>query len=203
MVSQPRKYLFFGGSGSGKSELAQRLAARCGEQVIYLATGAAEGPEMEWRIQQHQQSRPSSWITVEAQRALGEALAACDAPDGGSVLLEDVGSLVGSCLPWVAEHEGELSNPDTAMETAQHDLAQEIDSVFDWCAAHRRSLIVVSSEVGLGFLPPSPVSRLYKDVIGKANQALAERVDGVYLVVAGLALDLKASHAGVLESLSL
>ncbi len=95
-----------------------------------------------------------------------------------------------------------MALPREAMETALSQALAEVDSVLDWCSGSRRSLVAVSSEVGLGLLPPSPVGRLYKDVIGKVNQHLAARVIGAYLVVAGLPLDLKAAARGLRRTLN-
>jgi adenosylcobinamide kinase/adenosylcobinamide-phosphate guanylyltransferase len=52
-------------------------------------------------------------------------------------------------------------------------------------------LVVVSNEVGMGLVPPFPLGRAYRDLLGQANQALAQRADEVYLLVAGLPLALK------------
>jgi adenosylcobinamide kinase/adenosylcobinamide-phosphate guanylyltransferase len=52
--------------------------------------------------------------------------------------------------------------------------------------------IAVSNEVGLGVVPEHRLGRLYRDLLGKANQALAAQANEVYLMVAGLAVELKA-----------
>jgi adenosylcobinamide kinase/adenosylcobinamide-phosphate guanylyltransferase len=197
-----RSFLVVGGSGSGKSEFAQTLARRLGEPVTYLATARAEGPEMAWRIRRHQQSRPASWTTVEAPRGLARALDAAG-NHGPVVLLEDVGSLAAACLPRVEEHDGELALPHVAVEEAQAALEGELDAVYDWCAARGKALVVVSLEVGLGMLPPSPLGRLYKDVVGEANQRLAARADRTYLVVAGLPIEIGALARETLAGLGI
>jgi adenosylcobinamide kinase/adenosylcobinamide-phosphate guanylyltransferase len=56
----------------------------------------------------------------------------------------------------------------------------------------QRRLIVVTAEVGLGFLPLSPLARTYLDLLGTANQRLAHAAARVYLVVAGIPVDLRA-----------
>ncbi len=193
-------YLILGGSASGKSEFAERLAARCGEPVLYLATGKAEGTEMEARIQKHRAARPAEWRTIEAQRSLAEALNR-GAKSEPTVLLEDLGSLVASCLPWVEETGGEMAKPDDALHAARKAVDSELDGVLAWCNASGRSLVIVSSEVGLGFLPADPVSRLYKDVIGTANQRIASSVDVAYLVVAGLPIELTSEASRALHGL--
>jgi adenosyl cobinamide kinase/adenosyl cobinamide phosphate guanylyltransferase len=50
---------------------------------------------------------------------------------------------------------------------------------------------VVSNEVGLGLVPDNPLGRRYRDLLGKANQALAAQAEAVYFMVAGLPVDVK------------
>ncbi|MBI4180637.1 MAG: bifunctional adenosylcobinamide kinase/adenosylcobinamide-phosphate guanylyltransferase, partial [Chloroflexi bacterium] len=47
------------------------------------------------------------------------------------------------------------------------------------------------NEVGLGLVPDNTMGRLYRDLLGKANQRLAEQADEVYVIVAGLPLKIK------------
>jgi adenosylcobinamide kinase/adenosylcobinamide-phosphate guanylyltransferase len=54
--------------------------------------------------------------------------------------------------------------------------------------------VVVSNEVGLGVVPLYPLGRLYRDVLGRANQRLAAAADQVYLLVAGLPMILKGEE---------
>ena len=50
---------------------------------------------------------------------------------------------------------------------------------------------MVSNEVGLGLVPPYPLGRLYRDVLGRANQRIAAAADRVLFMVAGLPLRVK------------
>src|SRR5260370_31019194 len=54
-----------------------------------------------------------------------------------------------------------------------------------------KTLIAVTNEVGLGIVPAYPLGRLYRDTLGYVNQRLAQAADRVYLMVAGLAGDIK------------
>ncbi len=56
--------------------------------------------------------------------------------------------------------------------------------------------MAVTNEVGLGVVPEYPLARLYRDQLGWANQRLARDADGLYLLVSGYALDVKALTAG-------
>ena len=66
--------LILGGARSGKSKLAQRLAATAG-RVAYIATATCgQDAEMAARIEQHRANRPGSWQTIEEPLALASAV---------------------------------------------------------------------------------------------------------------------------------
>jgi adenosylcobinamide kinase/adenosylcobinamide-phosphate guanylyltransferase len=50
--------------------------------------------------------------------------------------------------------------------------------------------IVVSNEVGLGLVPPYPLGRIYRDLLGRANQRLATQADRVIFMIAGIPMKL-------------
>ena len=75
-------------------------------------------------------------------------------------------------------------------------MARELEGIVDLCAATTATFIVVSNEVGLGLVPDNALGRLYRDLLGRANQLLASRADKVYWMVAGLPLEVKALAAG-------
>jgi adenosylcobinamide kinase/adenosylcobinamide-phosphate guanylyltransferase len=45
--------------------------------------------------------------------------------------------------------------------------------------------------LALGFVPPYPIGRIYRDTLGRANQQLAQAADHVYFLVAGLPMVVK------------
>jgi adenosyl cobinamide kinase/adenosyl cobinamide phosphate guanylyltransferase len=69
--------------------------------------------------------------------------------------------------------------------------AGELEALLAWHRAGQSHLIVVSNEVGLGLVPADAVSRAYREWLGWFNQRLAAEADAVYLMVAGLAIDVK------------
>jgi adenosylcobinamide kinase / adenosylcobinamide-phosphate guanylyltransferase len=173
--------LILGGARSGKSSYAEKLAAELGRAVLYIATAQAGDDEMAARIQVHQQGRPAHWRTLEAPLNVGAALAQIDfCPQ---VLLLDCLTLLVSNLVLKLE-----TRPLPEIEQA---ALAEVDALV---AAQRRlnvPLLVVSNEVGLGLVPPYPLGRVYRDVLGRANQHLAARAKRVLLMVAGLPLTVK------------
>lgn len=172
--------LVTGGGRSGKSAFAERLAASYALPVLYLATAEAGDAEMAARIAAHQARRPTAWTTLET--ALEPTRAARAALRGPCVVLLDcVGMLVSNVLLAEGPH-------GAAGARVERVLTELLELVRD----AEVCLIAVSSEVGLGFLPLSPIARTYLDLLGEANQRLAQAAQRAYLVVAGIPVDLRA-----------
>ena len=186
-VRRKRLILLLGGARSGKSSLAEKMARRLAPdgRVLYVATAQAGDEEMRDRIAKHRASRPDGWRTLEEPLRLGERLAA-EAGDASVVLL-DCATLWVTNLLLAACGESEDVPP-----AAEAEVLAELDSLLDAYRRRDATLLVVSNEVGLGLVPPYPLGRAYRDVLGRVNQRLAAAADEVYLLVAGLPVDLKA-----------
>lgn len=180
--------LILGGARSGKSRFAEKLANHLGQRVVYLATAEARDAEMAERIARHRERRPASWRTVEAPRRVGEALAR-EAGDAEVVLLDCLTLLANNLFLDLGDE------PDEAVAAAR--LEEEVDGLLGAYEQGPASLIVVSNEVGWGLVPPYPLGRVYRDLLGWAHQRLAARADRVYLVVAGIPIDLRKLEASV------
>ncbi|KAF1010954.1 MAG: bifunctional adenosylcobinamide kinase/adenosylcobinamide-phosphate guanylyltransferase [Burkholderia sp.] len=170
----------FGGTRSGKSAYAERLAAASGRAVTYVATARVVGDAaFDRRIAHHQARRPPDWRLVEAPEALAEAVAALDHP-AACVLVD--------CLTlWLA---GLLCPPDgTAVDAAT--LAAHVAALEDVLRAPQARVIVVSNEIGLGVIPLGTETRRYVDELGRLNQRIAALATHVTLVVAGLPMSVK------------
>jgi adenosylcobinamide kinase/adenosylcobinamide-phosphate guanylyltransferase len=168
--------LILGGARSGKSTLAERLAAQYA-RVTYLATAQALDDEMAARIVKHRADRPAHWRTVECPLDPAAALRE-HAADTDCFLLDCLTLLVSNLL--LADEAG-----------AEAGIRRATDALLTAYRETGADLILVSNEVGLGLVPAYPLGRAYRDVLGKANQRLAAVADRVYLLVAGLPLDVK------------
>ena len=177
----PSVTLILGGARSGKSAHAEQLAAEHGGRVLYVATAAANDEEMAARIAAHRQNRPSHWQTLEAPRDVGARLSAVkQKPD---VVLLDCLTLLVSNITLAKE-----SQAQAIIESA---VQAEIEAIMAARSQLNAALIIVSNEVGLGLVPPYPLGRLYRDILGRANQQLASRANRVLFMVAGLPMTLK------------
>lgn len=179
----PRQLIFIlGGARSGKSAFAERLAAQ-GGRVLYVATAEALDDGMRRRIAAHRSQRPAHWDTLEEPLDLPDVLPA--ALDGYDTCLLDCVTL------WTSNLLLKLED-DPAAERRILDAARSLVDAYEQSTA---TWIVVSNEVGLGVVPSSALGSAYRDALGRVNQVLAARADRVYLLVAGLAMELKSMGA--------
>ena len=176
--------ILLGGARSGKSTLAEKLAAKQSERVLYVATAIPFDDEMKLRIQIHKEQRPRSWKTVESATDIGKAVQ--DEIHAVEIVLLDCLTLLVNNL--FMELSGDPDHPDEARFSQA--LDRELDGIVNLIKSFEANWIIVSNEVGLGLVPPYPLGRVYRDLLGKANQRLADLADEVYLMVAGKALPL-------------
>jgi adenosylcobinamide kinase/adenosylcobinamide-phosphate guanylyltransferase len=178
-----RLILITGGARSGKSTFAEQLATRLGgDDVLFVATAEALDDDMRRRIAAHRQARPAAWQTEEAPRHVGRRLLL--APDSRSVVLVD-------CLTLLVSNAVLSLGEDPDFEQAEKLALEEVDQLVEACLASAATVIVVTNEVGLGLVPPYKLGRIYRDVLGKANQRLAAQAETVFLLVSGLPIDVK------------
>lgn len=172
------KTLILGGVRSGKSELAEKIAAESALPVTVVATARTPpdpDDEMAQRIARHRARRPAAWVTVEEPLALAAALAQNARPE--CCVLVD-------CLTlW-------LSN---ILLERPFDARREIENLTAQVAQTPGELLLVSSEAGLGVIPDNALARRFTDLSGDIHRALAARCERVLLCVAGLPQVLKGN----------
>ncbi|NWG21557.1 MAG: bifunctional adenosylcobinamide kinase/adenosylcobinamide-phosphate guanylyltransferase [Chloroflexi bacterium] len=178
--------LFTGGARSGKSRRAEQYAARLNRPVTYLATAEARDDEMRVRIACHRARRPPHWMTCEEPMYVAATLSTMTP---GNVVLLDCLSLLVSNLLLAHEHD-----PQPAIE-------REVSAIVHVARERDLTLIAVTNEVGMGIVPEYPLGRVYRDLLGWANQQIAAVTDEVYLVVCGIPVGVKALEAAWAQSL--
>lgn len=190
-----RLALILGGARSGKSRYAESLAPRLahGRPVIYVATAEASDDEMRSRIAQHQATRPATWTTIEAPRKVATAIAASPAATAAGVVLLDCVTLWVSNMLLATSQDAAQDGADDHIDStgAEARVWAEVDALLDLYRRASWSLVLVTNEVGMGLVPPYPLGRAYRDLLGKVNARLAAEADAVVALMAGLAIELK------------
>lgn len=182
-------HLILGGQRSGKSRHAETLAQAWlhrtpGREAVLVATAEAHDDEMRARIARHREDRARrmpALRTVEEARRLPEAVAAHAAAHR---------LLVVDCLTLWLTH---LLMP--AQGAALDDAAWAAQQAA-LCTALRGAagpVLLVSNEIGLGVIPPSPEARRFVDALGFLHQRVALECARVTLMVAGLPLAVKGA----------
>lgn len=166
--------LILGGARSGKSRLAEQTAINTQLAVTYVATAQALDPEMQSRIEHHQNQRPAHWSLVEEPLYLVNALQKIDSPN--QIILVD-------CLTlW-------LTNLLLLDDQSVQQL--ECEQLLKVLPTLESEVILVSNETGLGVVPLGEISRRFVDEAGRLHQALGQIADKVVFCVAGFPMILK------------
>lgn len=169
----------YGGSGSGKSAMAERLlqAFASDEGNYYIATMWPGDGEARKRIQRHQAMRAGKGFrTVERYTALEKLTL----PQGCSALLECVGNLAAN----------EMFAPEGAGEPAQAAVLSGVAAL----RARAAHLILVSNDVGRDGTVYPPETQAYQLLMGELNRRLCAESDLAVEMVCGLPIVLKGGE---------
>jgi adenosylcobinamide kinase / adenosylcobinamide-phosphate guanylyltransferase len=175
------KVLVTGGVRSGKSFHAESLLL-LEPGVTYLAPGPpldVEGdPEWAARVATHQERRPGHWETLET-RDLPTAITEGE----GALLIDSLGT-------WLTAQIDELDGWNAIREEWERILFTRLDEAVDALARTKRTVVLVTNEVGMGIVPERRSGRIFGDLLGVVNQRFASECDEIQLVVAGRAITL-------------
>lgn len=168
--------LVLGGNKSGKSDFALELLSRTPQPWTFVATGKSKDLTFREQIMAHRQSRNQDIAVVEITTDLISALGDL-AAKGGGILVDSLDFWLFSlyqCFPNMQDR----SKITTAC----------LDNLACWSAA---PLILVSTEMSLGPLAFDAEVRAFSRELGQLNREIARLGTRVYLVIAGLAQQLK------------
>jgi len=174
------QHLILGGARSGKSGYAEQLAKQAeshGQRVIFVATAqplldeaGQVDVEMQQRIAQHQQDRPSHWQTINVQTDLASVVLNAKAQE----------CLIIDCLTlWLLSLQ------------SQQCIEQEVDLFLNALPKTSAQIICVSNEIGMGVVPMGALTRHYVDELGRLHQKVAKIMPHVTLMVAGIPMKVK------------
>lgn len=195
--------LVTGGARSGKSSFAELLAARLGEEGIYLATSRVWDEEMAERVEMHRHNREQGnikWVTIEEPMELPRRLRELTSEAEERIQLGQKPPVVlVDCLTlWLTNLLLEVEEQEQSESGAEHNpasaiwMGEQIDAFIRTAAEYPYPLILVTNEVGDGIVPAYPLGRRFRDEAGRLNQRIAAVSEKVFLVTAGIPIELKA-----------
>jgi adenosylcobinamide kinase / adenosylcobinamide-phosphate guanylyltransferase len=179
--------LVTGGARSGKSKFAEKYTMHLAGEAVYIATAQIYDEEMKQRMELHQLRRDTSdfnWQTIAEPYELAALLHKLNQQETAPVVLLDCLTLWLSnwLLLWVGVQ------PIEQEQMLAEDLFKQLELAL---TDYRGTIILVTNEVGAGIVPEYPLGRIYRDWAGMMNQRIASLCDQVFLVTAGIPMELK------------
>ena len=174
-----RRSLITGGVRSGKSRYAETLFAES-DEVTYVASGPVPDPaaDAEWaaRIADHRVRRPAHWSTVETTDVVGALRNV-----SGAILIDCLGT-------WLTAMIDRLGTWDEPLPSWQAAFGEQLDDLVTAWSARRGLAVAVTNEVGWGLVSTYRSGRVFTELLGEVNQAMAAASDEVIMIIAGRAL---------------
>ncbi|WP_259070180.1 bifunctional adenosylcobinamide kinase/adenosylcobinamide-phosphate guanylyltransferase [Mucilaginibacter sp. X4EP1] len=165
-------YYITGGTRSGKSSYAQKLALSLSNNPVYLATARKWDDDFKNRIKRHQQDRDERWENIEEEKSPSKLGLQ------GRVVVVDCVTL------W-------LTNFFSDTKYNVDDTLSLIKGEFDQLAEVNATWIIISNEIGMGMHADTEIGRKFADLQGWINQHIAAKADKAIFMVSGLPLNLK------------
>ncbi len=161
-----------GGTRSGKSSFACKLAEENSTNPVYLATARIWDDDFKERVERHQNDRGDNWHTIEEEKNIDKIKV------GGKTLVLDCITL------WLTNifHDNQY--------TLDKSLA-EAKKIWDSFIQQDFKLIVVSNELGSSIHPENEMARKFTDLQGFMNQHIASCSANAYIVVSGIPVKIK------------
>lgn len=164
--------LVTGGSKSGKSAFAEKIAGNFSGKKYYIATMRPYGDEAFLAIERHRKMRAGKGFeTIEKYTDLAEVILA----ERGAVLLECIGNLC-------------------ANEMFREEIVNPVDKIIDgikYLESISKKLVIVTNEIASDGINYTPETMRYIAYMGEINRNIAEFADNVIECVYGIPLALK------------
>lgn len=167
-----RIILITGGSRSGKSTHAEKLALSLSPNPVYLATARIWDEEFHQRVIRHQERRGPEWTNIEEEKELSRHT------------LQERVILIDCVTLWCTNFFFDLkSDTDLALTAVKEE--------FKRFTAQDATFIFVTNEIGMGGTSENELQRKFTDMQGWMNQYIASCADEVLLMVSGIPVKVK------------
>lgn len=167
------------------------MAHDIGAEVTYIATSLPIDEEMTSRINIHKSKRPNSWGLIEAYRNFDFS----KIHDEETILLDCITIMVTNIIydeikDWASFDQINTDNINKANLVEQLVLI-EVQKLLDNLKYRKGRSIFVTNEIGLGLVPLTFINRVFRDILGRVNQYLANEADEVFFCISGIDMKIK------------
>src|ERR1051325_8765152 len=147
-----------GGLRSGKSAYALRRASELGPPPwLYIAPNAEGDEDLKARLAGHRRDQEASWKLIEAPELIWNALEPSVTEHQGAVVIDRF-------TIWLSAHLAKQPKGD------DRELLRDIEKFADRLYRASPPVVLVTTEIGLGFLPLSVPDRRLINVAGQGTR---------------------------------
>lgn len=164
--------LITGGTRSGKSTHAEKLALSLSPNPVYLATARIWDEEFRERVIKHQQRRGKEWTNIEEEKELSK-----HSLKGRTVVIDCVTLW---CTNYFFDSNANVDQTLTAVKEE-----------FERFTSQEATFIFVTNEIGMCGISENELQRKFTDMQGWLNQYIAQKADEVILMVSGIPVKIK------------
>ena len=184
LTQLPSPILVLGPAYCGKSAWSHQLLSPVSETHV-LGTAPQGDPAFEKRIAALQSLRPPAWesrhVGSDLSLALGDTLGR--QPPCPQILIDSVSQWIAVLI---------LTLQSTCEDDLEAKVTERLNEFLRVAKTYGSTrLVMVSAEVGGGPSSPRPMERLYRQMVGLANQRIASLSASVVNIQAGLPQFLK------------
>lgn len=178
-----------GGARSGKSSFAEKIAKNRYKDVTYIATATATDEDMKERIRLHKNSRPSHWNTIEKYKNFNTLINDENFINAEIILFDCITLMITNMM---IDSEINFDNANSKdISKLESLIVNNVDGFLYVCKNYSKDIIIVSNETGLGLVPSYFMGNYFRDIAGRVNKKISEKVDNVFFMVAGIPIQIK------------
>ena len=180
-----RSLLITGGAASGKSRFAVSYFTGC-DNVLYLKVGGKADKDIRHRIEFDNEKRGVEWniVSTDSKKPSEEI------GDHKFVIFDSLSSLTRLAMRDIPTEK--LSDEDVRKDLEKH-LFDESEAVLDKMREINGNIVIITVETGFSENPDKEdaYTSLYRDVLGRLNQRIANSTDEVYFSASGIQFKIK------------
>jgi adenosylcobinamide kinase/adenosylcobinamide-phosphate guanylyltransferase len=207
--------LITGGARSGKSTFAEDIAKKActagvSDSIAYIATGMNTDEEFKERIEIHKKRRSEYFVTYEEsiepfavinniKRQHKIFIIECLTTWLGNLYMKYkekeiphfIDSYIDDFIKVFAKDKNDIDEYSMVghyIESEENGFSSKLNSIFN---KNNNIYIIVANELGMGLVPPDPMSRMYRDTHGRMLRKFSTAADFVFFTVSGVPCRIK------------